>query len=61
MNVTDHRLTKNVKGACYDFVFVFVLYSLKLSQFWYHRNCHIFLIIIVNFYALIALRLEEKL
>ena len=62
MNLNDRRLTwpKNVKGACYDFVFVFVLYFLKLSQFWYHRNCHIFLIIIVKFYASDCFALGRK-
>ena len=33
----------------------------KSLQFWYHKNCHIFLIIILKFYALIPSRLEENL
>ena len=42
------------------FCFCFFLFSSKSLQFWYHKNCHIFLIIILKFYALILLRLEEK-
>ena len=32
----------------------------KSLRFWYHKNCHIFLIIILKFHALIPLRLEEN-
>ena len=32
----------------------------KSLQFWYHKNRHIFLIIILKFHALIPLRLEEN-
>ena len=45
-----------VKGA---WSFLFSFFS-KLLRFWYHKNCHIFLIIILKFHALIPLRLEEN-
>ena len=44
------------KGA---WSFLFSFFS-KLLRFWYHKNCHIFLIIILKFHALIPLRLEEN-
>ena len=45
-----------LKGA---WSFLFSFFS-KLLRFWYHKNCHIFLIIILKFHALIPLRLEEN-
>ena len=39
--------------------FLFSFFS-KLLRFWYHKNRHIFLIIILKFHALIPLRLEEN-
>ena len=45
-----------LKGA---WSFPFSFFS-KLLRFWYHKNCHIFLIIILKFHALIPLRLEEN-
>ena len=41
-------------------IFLF-LFSKSLLQFGYHKNCHIFLIIILKFYVLILLRLKENL
>ena len=46
----------SLKGA---WSFLFSFFS-KLLRFWYHKNCHIFLIIILKFHALIPLRLEEN-
>ena len=47
---------KGIKGA---WSFLFSFFS-KLLRFWYHKNRHIFLIIILKFHALIPLRLEEN-
>ena len=44
------------KGA---WSFLFSFFS-KLLRFWYHKNCHIFLIIILKFHTLIPLHLEEN-
>ena len=40
--------------------FWFFFFSKSLLQFRYHKNCHIFLIIILKFYILILLRLKEN-
>ena len=52
----DAGITVGIKGA---WSFLFSFFS-KLLRFWYHKNRHIFLIIILKFHALIPLRLEEN-
>ena len=49
-------LIDTIKGA---WSFLFSFFS-KLLRFWYQKNRHIFLIIILKFHALIPLRLEEN-
>ena len=39
---------------------IFLFFTSESLQFWYHKNCHTFLIIILKFHALIPLRLEEN-